>query len=147
VSLLHGCRLSAVRMFAYALLSVDVLFYFLHSSQPVAKWGLHFYMCHARCIYIYTRARSRTHTHTRWKKWVFYKSQHNLFMFVLLSWRHVSAFASGHPQVTRYMLFCLRKIYNVSYEIRYVFSEILCRSSFDERHKISLNFNSTYLIS
>jgi len=48
------------------------------------------------------------------------KSQHNFVLFVLLSWRHVSAFVLGHPQVTRYMLFYFwgndKLIYRVSQE-------------------------------
>jgi len=44
-----------------------------------------------------------------------------------LIWRHVLAFTSGHPQVTRCMLLCYRKLYSVSHELNYtelIFNEI-----------------------
>jgi hypothetical protein len=41
----------------------------------------------------------------------FYISHNKTCFFfpVLLGWRHVSAFTSGNPQFTRYMLFCFEE--------------------------------------
>jgi hypothetical protein len=53
------------------------------------------------------------------EEWVLSKSQHNLVLFVYLSWRHVPAFALAHPQVTRYMLFYFEETIQCSHKIRY----------------------------
>jgi len=83
-------------LFSLLLIVFNLIGYILFPNS-MRITSLHFYMCHPRCVCMY------------WKKWVIYKSQHNLCLFVLLRRWHVSAFASGHPQVTRYTLFCFEE--------------------------------------